>query len=314
MERINDIIIPEAPQRIIKTSPDSENVPTPNVRDDVDDIPSPLPETKKTVFDKPVNFDKPKPKPRGPPKRISKNGENPNYEAMSLDEQEDYRSLFKSKFVMLAADNPALDIEYPGDHESLSKIHTLYFEYVREIMARMNADEYKLYLLIIFFAVEFFATRFMKIPASGFTEYQINHFSRYQIYLIEMGEESLSGGPSPYPVWMKIAFLAVIQIITFAFCKYISQFVGGSEDFILSLKQTAEDKLLNRAKDDGMCYEGDDPLPAPRQSDLNVNSLINGVKSMVGESGIDFGQIGNLLTNLTKNSKTEPAKKMPTFN
>lgn len=219
-----------------------------------------------------------------------------DYSSMSLTDQMEYRNSFKVAFKRIANDYPGLDIKCPPDTEPLESVHDLYFRYIREIITKLNTDDYTMYLVVILIGVEIFATTYMKLPLGGFTSHQLNNFKRYQFYLREMGEQEAGEGVSTHPPWMKILFLGVFQAIVFAIMKLVSDKIPGGG----SLLETIKEKVIDHMSDPGgVEMDDEDGVPVPKSSGgFDFGSI---AQNILGNSNFDLGQIGNFISGLTSN-------------
>lgn len=274
----------ESPPRSREPLPKTESEDKPSVRED---------KSRNEEFERMKKEDQPKRKPLKP---IPKNGGLLNYENMSDDEIQEYRALFKVRYSQMASENEKMNIEYPGDHISMDIIHTTYFNYVKVIISEIQAEEYKLYLVVILMALEFFGTQYMHLPISGFTEYQMNNFNRYRKYLLEMGEEYSLDGGSTHPAWMRMMFFGVCQLILFIGIKFLSSKMGGGEKIFLDLQTKGTDYVMDKTSN-GMTDDDSIPLPKKSSGDFDMSTLLSGATKLFNDKGLDMSNIGSFIGN-----------------
>lgn len=299
MAEQEEVIQPARPKNIvIKTSPSRFDSP-PRIRDslpknDFEDKPSFRDDkARNEEFERIKKEDQPKRKPLKP---IPKNGSLLNYESMSEDEVEEYRALFKVRYSQMASENEKMNIVYPGDHIAMDIIHTTYFNYVKIIIAEIQAEEYKLYLVVILMALEFFGTQYMHLPISGFTEYQLNNFNRYRKYLLEMGEEYSLDGGSSHPAWMRMMFFGVCQLVLFIGIKFLSSKMGGGEKIFLDLQTKGTDYVMDKTSN-GITDDENIPLPKKSSNDFDIPTLLSGATKFFNDKGLDMSNIGSFIGN-----------------
>lgn len=235
------------------------------------------------------------------PRKVFSRDKIPDYDTMTREDQEEWRVLFKGLYMALASDHPRYDIHYPGDSESLLRIHLLYTEYLKQIYSRSCADDYKNVLFFIVMVIEVFAVRYLKLPIDGYAKNQMQNYSKYQNLLIKMGAENFESGESTQPAWMQILMMGISQLVLFGCVKFVSGFLPGSEQFIQALGNSAVDQFIN--------FDQENAKP---QSQQNSNpGLFETVTKLASDNNI-FGNLMNMMskpeTTKTENPKPQPGK------
>ena len=151
----------------------------------------------------------------------------PDYANMSAAQQADMRIIFRSKFHTLRENFPGWSIIDPPASFSLDQIHDMYEGYVKQIVVSLNCNQWKVYLIIMFLAIEVFCIRILGLDARGFTMAQLRIMTRYDQVLVELGEKYYVQGPSSWPVEARILMMAGFNGIIFIAVKYLSKWVGG---------------------------------------------------------------------------------------
>lgn len=241
-------------------------------------------------------------------KIIPKNGVLLDYENMSSMDISEYREIFKVSYARLAKDNPRMDITYPGDHVPIEQVHTLYFEYLKAVIAEINAEEYQMYLLVFLLAIEFFGSTIMHLPISGFTQHQMNNFNRYRKYLLEMGEEYSLDGGSNTPVWLRMLAFGIFQLIIFVGIKFLSARIGN-EEILQNLQTTVTNKFMDY--DSGVTIDKDTGMPVPKKSEgFGLSDVLSGATKLLNGDGFDANQLTGLFSTITNSlSQQNPPKK-----
>ncbi len=146
---------------------------------------------------------------------------------MTPEEKAQVRADFRIKFRILR--NAYGDrYEIPGfrDDEELDVIYASYDRYVRQIYIDQNADDYKVYIIILFVGLELFGTKVLGLDFSGYTLNQLSIMNRYERLLIELGEKNYTNVGSSWPVEIRICLLALFNAIVFVLVKYLCSHLG----------------------------------------------------------------------------------------
>jgi len=205
----------------------------------------------------------------------------PDYVNMSQEDQDEWRAIFRGHFMSISSDHPKYDISYPGDHESLTRIHLIYIEYIKQICAHMNAESYRVGLVLILAAIELFGTKYLKMPFSGFTQHQINNFDRYRSLLLKMGEENWNSGSSSQPAFVQMLMFGAMQLVLFGAVKFLSQYVGAGEELMSSLGNSAINMVVDSSNGATL---GENLIPKNTAS--GSEGLISAVTNLMSSNGI----------------------------
>ncbi len=151
----------------------------------------------------------------------------PNYAAMTPAQQEDMHTTFRTKFGILRQSFPQWNIVDPPASATLDQKHDIYEGHVRQIIVSLNCNQWKVYLVIMFLAIEVFCIKVLGLDARGFTMSQVKIMNRYDQVLVELGEKYYVQGPSNWPVEARIIMMAAFNGIIFIAVKYLSKWLGG---------------------------------------------------------------------------------------
>lgn len=151
----------------------------------------------------------------------------PNYLAMTPAQQEDMHTTFRTKFGILRQSFPQWNIVDPPPSATLDQKHDIYEGHVRQIIVSLNCNQWKVYLVIMFLAIEVFCIKVLGLDARGFTMSQVKIMNRYDQVLVELGEKYYVQGPSNWPVEARIIMMAAFNGIVFIAVKYLSKWLGG---------------------------------------------------------------------------------------
>lgn len=221
-----------------------------------------------------------------PAPRKKRNKNRPDYEGMSKKEQAIAREDFRVKFRILKRSFPNFTIPEPEGDEDLDTIHMRYDKYVHFIHVNSNADQYKVYLIILFMAIELFCCRVLHLGMGGFTLNQLSAMSRYERLLVELGERNYSVGTSAWPVEIRILVIALVNGIIFFMIKSFSQYLGPE---IGNVIQNIVTKLMNGNQDridpSGNVQAPPAPSGGGGLGGLDLGSLLGGLGGLLGGMG-----------------------------
>ena len=160
----------------------------------------------------------------------------PNYAAMTAEQQADMRNTFKVKFGQLRAGNPTWKIDDPAEGTALDSIHDLYEGYVKQIVISMNCRNWKIYLIIYFFGMEFFIKSKLNIAEiDNFATFQMEIVNQYDSYLVEIGEKYYTAGASAWPVELRLLGYSGVLAILFIIVKKMVNKIGGDDNQVRSV-------------------------------------------------------------------------------
>ena len=151
----------------------------------------------------------------------------PNYRAMDEDEQQRFRTEFNVKLSILRRSFPEYNFADFPETATLDAVHDIYAGYVKQVVIALNCSQYRIFLVIMFLALEAFGVKVLKLNMGGFTLVQMRTMNRYDSILIELGEKYYISGPSGWPAEMRLVFMAVMSAITFIVVKWLSSYIGG---------------------------------------------------------------------------------------
>lgn len=231
----------------------------------------------------------------------------PNYSMMSDEEQKSMLVTFKTKYSILQTSFPTWNIKFPLDGSSLDYIHDEYESYVKKIIISLNSNQWKVYLVLMFFAIEVFIIKVMGIDIKGYAISQIRIINRYDQLLAELGEKYYLQGPSNWPTEMKILIMAGFNAIIFIAVKYMAQYIGG--DAVAAPIHAA----INHFLGDGMnSSAGLDEIGVPIISQTeapvgDIGSTINGFMN----GGFDINGMLNGLQSVLNTNRNSPGNGAP---
>lgn len=167
----------------------------------------------------------------------------PNYAAMSESQQDDIRIQFIGKFSTLRQAYPNAGIVMPPERYTLDQIHDLYYQHLKNVLVAMNCNQWEVYLVIVFLAIEAGGIKLLGLDLSGYTIAQLKISQQYRTLLIELGEKYYVQGGSNWPVEARLVMMALFNAIIFVLIKYVAGYVGG--DGMVSTIQDTVNKMLS---------------------------------------------------------------------
>lgn len=114
------------------------------------------------------------------------------------------------------------------EHDDVSTMKITYDRTVREIGLETNLENYRMYLIGGFMAIEFASTNWMGIDLSGFYTQQMLMMDKYDRLLIELGEKSYTRWGSNLPVELRLLGFIILQAGLFYLGKIIADKAGSS--------------------------------------------------------------------------------------
>lgn len=232
----------------------------------------------------------------------------PDYNLMSKNEQTEYRKDFDAKFRILRNSFPGWNIPIFTEELSLDKIHSIYEDLVKSIVISQNCNQYKIYLILMFFGAEVFFNKVLGLNASGLTMNQIKMMSNYDKLLVELGEQYFSTQESNWPIEIRLIITFGFNTILFMGIKYVSNW-GGFGDETVEQLQNVIANVSNNFTNLKIGEDGIHEIPV-----TSKNSVIDGLLGSLLGGGGDIsgliGQVGNLFGgNQTNKAKGPPVAK-----
>ncbi len=154
----------------------------------------------------------------------------PNYRAMSEEEQRYFLNEFEVKLNILRRNYPEYNFTSYPENASLDARHDIYAGYFKQVIINLNCQQYQIYLVIMFLALEAFGVKVLKLNMGGFAMLQCQAMNKYNSILIELGEKYYTGGPSGWPVEMRLIFMGLTSAITFIVVKWLANYIGGEQN------------------------------------------------------------------------------------
>jgi hypothetical protein len=130
---------------------------------------------------------------------------------------------YKYKFRMLKRNYTYIDA--PPENSSLETLKRAYKRAMKEVSSDTSVQNYHMYLILGFFAVEFVSKNLIGIDISGFTVDRIKRINRYNRLLIELGEREYASIGSNWPVEVRLCVFVLVDAIIFYI---VSRIVGGN--------------------------------------------------------------------------------------
>lgn len=195
----------------------------------------------------------------------------PNYNLMTHEEQEKCRMHFMCKFESIKNLYPERNITIPSETLALDVVHDLYENEIKQIFLKQNADDWEIYLFLMFFGVEVFLYKYLNIDTKF--EYlisQFNNLSKYKRLLIELGEKNyMQAGSASSPEW-KLLWFSAFQAIAFIIFHFLSKMLPGG-DILLSPVRTLFSNMINGTITKEPIKKDECGIPIPPNMNNNVS-------------------------------------------
>lgn len=172
----------------------------------------------------------------------------PNLDQMNTDiNDDDLKRELLFKFTVLQQNNSTLDIPKFSMHDNYKHMKRVYDHYVKTIQVKQDVNgQYKMYLIAVFFCIEYVLGTKAGLDMKGFTESQIQSMNNYERFLIEIGEKSYTDEDSQWSVEIRLAFAIFQGTIMFIAGKAFSKKTGTNlMNFINSFNVQANPNINN---------------------------------------------------------------------
>ena len=108
----------------------------------------------------------------------------------------------------------------------LKELEFVYQSELRKLEIDSSVGDYRMYLIGMFMFTEFILGRFLRLDLEGFTQQQMLSMTRYDRFLIEIGEKNFVPEGKRWPVEVRLAGFVVIQAAAFTVSKMILHRTG----------------------------------------------------------------------------------------
>ncbi len=156
-----------------------------------------------------------------PPEKITYDTALEYYEEM-VRESDRMNSELEARFSILQSNNEKFEIKIPDRSLTYKERVDIHEEYVTNIVAHYNADNYQYILWIVMVAIELVGVKYFKLPINGYAEMQMQSMQRYRKFLVELGRVEGAEETTPTPPLLKIAFVAGFQLLVLLFVNWAS--------------------------------------------------------------------------------------------
>lgn len=215
----------------------------------------------------------------------------------------------KAKFTVYQCNNPNIEVEIPPDELPFDERQEIYNEYISNSIASMNAEEYKMYLIVVFAIIEFLCCNYLNLDIKGYTKLQWHTMNRYQKLLMEMGHENIGSGPSTTPPYLRIAGMALFQAVTFLIIKFLSKQIG--ENMLINKLHTLSGTMAERMAGGENGGKRDEDGFVEQSEDPGVGNLLGEAANTLLGDGLNIGNLLGGLTNMFGGANVPPKKEAP---
>jgi hypothetical protein len=165
------------------------------------------------------------------------------------------------RFRILKKQYRSRDIPEFTEHDDIITMKTTYERTLREIGLETNLENYRMYLIGSFMAIEFASTHWMGINLDGFYSQQMLMMDKYDRLLIELGEKSYTRWGSNLPVEVRLLGFVILQAGLFYLGKIIADKAGSSVAELF--KNITGQPVAKASTASGSVNE--EPEPAPKK-------------------------------------------------
>lgn len=143
-------------------------------------------------------------------------------------EREEYIWRFRILRKQYGKGNANIKIPDYNEHSDLEDMKRTYDRAIRELYLDDTVDQYKMYLMMSWVAMEYVCTQHVGIDLAGFTVQQTKMMHKYDRMLIELGEKSYSRFGSNIPVEVRLLGTVIFQAAIFFLGKVVVESYGES--------------------------------------------------------------------------------------
>lgn len=212
-------------------------------------------------------------------------GDRENFSSLSEDEKYRRRLSYEEKFRIIR--NAYRELEFPTITEdmSLERIRDIYEQQINRIVLSQSCTQYKFYLVVFLFAMEYACCNFLGLNASGFAMSQIRIMYRYEHLLAELGENSHFKAMAGWPPEVRLFLTVGFNMLFFIALKYGGKKVGLDEQTINGVYEGIE-KLGNSFPNQKVQTDSNG-IPEPPAADP-MSQIGNMFTSFIGGGGGNF--------------------------
>lgn len=131
------------------------------------------------------------------------------------------------KFSILRKSYPDAQIPEFTEYSDYNKMKQVYDDVVLQIALDSSVINYKKYLILSFMVTELVFTRFFKIDAQGYAEFQMAQMNEYERLLIELGELNTVKREQGHPLYRLVIAMAMNTVL-FIVIKMVERMTGGN--------------------------------------------------------------------------------------
>ena len=209
----------------------------------------------------------------------------PDYENFSEIDKEKIREKFRNNYNTLIAKYPRWKIEMPDFNLlPLRLIHERYEEVVKTICIYQTAMKWKVYIIIIIAAIEYYGCNVKKYDfLRGLLKAQIKTIHKFDTYLVEFAEPFYSEQVvEEYPLWMRALGTFLSGIGSFSSINAAAKFFGedaSPPDYIFE----QADKFVSPPEGTAKLHsDGISDVPEPPTGLQDPNGIIGIIGSLFG--------------------------------
>lgn len=177
--------------------------------------------------------------PTGNPEPEVKKSKIPDYDQYSELDKDKIREKFRNNYNLLMINYPKWKIELPDFNTlPLRLIHERYEDVIKMICIFQTAMKWKVYLIIIIAAIEYYGYNVKKYAfLKGLLKSQIKNIHKYNNYLVEFASMFYSDDVGDeYPIWMRFLGTFASSLGCFSSINGLAKLIGNnfeSPEFIL---------------------------------------------------------------------------------
>jgi hypothetical protein len=161
------------------------------------------------------------------------------------EEDEKRHILFKFELLKKSYPDQMASIPEYTIHSELYEMKKSYERTVQMLSINSTVDQYKMYLLTGFGAVEYLFGGVLGFDMVGYTTQQVTQMQSYERLLIELGEQSYMPDGSQWPVEIRLLFVVLMNTAIFILFKMIVKKTGANLLGTLNSLNAAKNQVKN---------------------------------------------------------------------
>lgn len=238
-----------------------------------------------------------------------------NLDILPIDEQFGHRGRLSGLINNIKERYPELNVPELKEFPNLNSMQKYYDGVMEVVNKNANISKVKMYVLVIFIAIEVIVCKYVKIDIGGFAKAQIRYFKRWEPLLTQISHRSyMTAYEASLPIEAKLAIIVVLQIglvwamntfFTFDSKKDRDDHIDKINSFVDNLGETSIDDVLDKVASIAPVFAKMGDKKKTLKEEINSSNKSNNKSSNKSNSGSTSKDTNNDV-NPKKNKRTLP--------